>query len=281
MILEKAIRRRQNPLPPMGYFEQDSAIHTGSSQLFMTPEVTSISFLDESIHWAELLDLMVQWQALPIQGSLVAVQDVIDGDSLEPKPFYNPQASDQPDLAKASAYKGIALLCRDARAKEYGLEAPLLYEKGYWVQNDGTLIQERHSLGLEKWQVKASKGNLQGENLLPLFGYGCHAPSGCRLGDIQQVYANIGTDGKDTSLRLYRESDLRQMGIVQPQGGTVNGWHYRFMEPGASPSLISDILEHRIEVNLTQDEVTRTYVSVGYREISEGDQLICLTFKAK
>lgn len=280
MIFEKAIRRRQVIPSNSGHKELDTPVISENPEMMLKPNVADLRFVEELADWPEVLDLLVEWRAVPLDNFDIEVQDVTDGQPLSIRKYYDPQASDQPSLAHASRYKGISFLCRDVLAETYGLNG-VFFSKDYTVQDKGPLIQHREAIKQGLWKVTPPIGGQAGENLLPLLAYGCHAPLGGRLADIQQVYANIGTNGKDTLLRLYRESDLRQTEIVQPVGGTINGWNYQFMEPRPQTSLIGDIMEQRVQLVLTQGEVTRTYVSVSYQDVSENDQLIRLTFKPK
>lgn len=279
MIFEKAIRRRQSPLPSLGHHEVDSTVTSGSPILQLQPQVGELSFIHELVEWPQKIDLLVHWQQLPLDRVDVKAQEIVSGMPMGIKDFYARKTSDKPELAASSRHKAIILFFREGH--ESLATNQQLYTKTYLSQDDGLLMQHRKSQGEGHWWMKVPKTGEEGNDMLPLLAYGCHAPPGCSFADIQQTYASIGADGNDTRISLYTESALRQRGIVQPDGGTIDGWRYIFIDRHANPSLIGDITNHKIEVPITIGEVTRTYVSVAYRESSESNQLIYLTIKPK
>jgi hypothetical protein len=298
MILEKAIRRRQSPLPPQGHHEVDSEITAGLPLLELQPQTPDPQFVDELAAWPQKIELLVHWQQVPLGNAAVSIQEIVSGMPLGTNNCYGDATSDNPDLARAARNQAIALhyhgqallVSRQHEETIHGVtgdeislgitqEHPL-YQKPYMVQGQGQLVQVRESLGEGRWLITAPKTRAQAENMVPLLAYGCHAPLGCRFVDIEQLYASVGAVGKETSLRLYKESLLKREGVVQPGGGTSKGWHYQFVDSHAAPtSLIADIMTHRIRIPVTFGDIERTYVSAGYRESLESDQLIYLTFK--
>ncbi len=294
MLFEKAIRRRQNGLSPTGHMEADTQTTSGAPLLELQPQAITPSFMDELINWPDRIELLVQWQQVPLTTEDVRVQETVSGEAMETSPFYASATSDKPDLARMSKHQAITLkynnLMRLYRGHldevVYGIESndlnlqlpDQLYTKTYGHQSAGMLTQTREKAGEGGWNITAPKTGASGIQMVPLLTYGCHAPQGCKLTHIEQVYASIGTTGKDTSVRLYKESQLRQEGVVPPHGGTVQGWRYHFVDTPAHTSLIGDITHQKIQIQITMGDTTRTYASVSYKESSESDQLIYLTF---
>jgi len=294
MLFEKAIRRRQSGLSPTGHMEADSQTTSGAPLLELQPQAITPSFMDELINWPDRIELLVQWQQVPLTPEDVRVQETVSGEAMGTRPFYASVASDKPDLASMSKYQAIALKYNNlmclyrghldevvygCESKDLKLQVPdQVYIKPYGHQRAGMLMQSREKAGEGGWNITAPKIGTRGNQMVPLLVYGCHAPQGCKLTNIEQVYASIGTTGKDTSVRLYKESQLRQEGVVPPQGGTVQGWRYHFVDTPANTSLIGDITHQKVQVHITMGDVTRTYVSVSYKESSESDQLIYVTF---
>jgi hypothetical protein len=299
MLLEKAIRKRQSPVPSPGHQEVDSEITLGSPLIQLKPQPMDPLFVDELMDWPSMIDLLVHWERVPMDPNNVSVQEIVSDIPMGVSAFYENDITDKPELAKQSRNQAIKLTyhhqarlyIQQRESMMYGTEGEeltldineeeSLFMKPYLYQEPQALVQIRDSVDEGRWRITSPKTQFTGENRLPLLAYGCHAPLGCRLVDIEQVYASIGTTGKDTSIRLYKEGLLKREGVVQPHGGTIEGWQYNFIESQAQTSLIADILKHKIPLTITMGDVQRTYVSAGYGENIESDQLIYVSFKPR
>jgi hypothetical protein len=294
MLFEKAIRKRQSNLPSPGHREIDTHIISGAPLIQLEPELLTPFFVDELQGWPDKIEMLVHWRQVPLEQRNIMVQEVVDQVALAPNNFYGSDASDKPDLANLSQTQAIVLSYQNMMRLYRGRNEDVvhgtagyncqihvpednhLYTQPYLFQTQA-LLQSRQYMDEGRWLVTAPKAGPVGEKLVPLLGYGCYAPTGCRLSDIQQVYASVTSSVQQTSLRLYKESLLRQEGIVSPQGGMADGWRYHFVDSQASTSLIADILNHKVQVQLTIGDVQKTYMSVAYKECSESEQNIYIT----
>lgn len=288
MLFDKAIRKRQLLLPIQGYHELDSPITSGQPEFTLQPQEFEPNFYDELVTWPANFDLLAHWQTVPVESEGVNVGEVISGNSFRQKAFYAEATADSPDLSRASAYSCIRIFYKNVvtgQSSSHGsllkiamCEGELIYEKKFKIQSPGELIQLREQLPGGKWLVTSPVAAEKGENIVPLLGYGCYAPSTCDFSQIEQVYASIGSTGKEVSVKLYKESYLRQQGVVPPTGGTIQDWRYLFIGDN-NPSLVSDIINNRIRIKVMLGDHIRTYVSIAHRQVSQLDQLIYLTFK--
>lgn len=289
MIFEKAIRKRQLLGMLEGHKESDSRVITDLPELVLNPAQLVPSFLEDLVQWPEKIELLCHWYQQPLTRENVHVQEIVSGQGVQISGFYDSATAGNTDLAKHGRnsyirldYKKVCRVFRDGWQElpsnmKLAIPTGALYKKCYLSQESGLLVQERQLIKEGVWHVIAPKTGLLGEKILPLLAYGGFAPAGVDLAEVEQVYASVGTDGKYTTLKLYKESLLRREGVSAPEGGTIQGWRYSFIEPQVQPSLMADILNHKIKITLHMGDLKKVYVSASFKTSSLPEQLINLT----
>lgn len=299
MLFDKAIRRRQLNEPSHYSFSDFSPDLSGETEMRLPPQNYQPEFLESPEGWPERIEILTQWEQVPIEKTILA-QEFICGQTMDICNIYDPDATNVPLISESANNRAIAFttlnhakfihsqrehILEGRGLKGYEFKIPFqqkIYEKDYLFPDSNKLVQYRNSLEGGGWLVTPPFGLRAQANLVGLFAYGVYAPKGAELSEIEQVYASIAsTQDNETSIRIYCDSFLRELGLIPPRGGQYDRWVYKHNTDKIPSSMLADIKNHKIEIQVKSGEIEETYVSTDYRENDPDAQKIDLIFIPK
>jgi hypothetical protein len=249
------------------------------------------------------ITLAVKWEALPLSPTVINA-GCINGDyAYDMCNLYDPQASQDSELAIHSRYQAVSLryqghgAYRLASANAHAFtgyelaDALLVFENGsllathsFQTQTLSPLILRRRLVAEQTWLVTLPYGTHAGQiNVTPYYGYGVYAKAGSPLGSIEQIYARLTTHGSRTAVDLKRASALQQQGLGPPIGGKrenstiIYPGTFRDMNYSLSEAIAAGVFRFNFQC---QDEII-AYQSLRYTQRNPRSQLFDIVFAAR